>query len=188
MQDEINIPSEGTDAVAGDEAAQMWAFSLEWWRSGRVEEICLGWQNRFACDVSFLLWTAWASGNRQCSLGSNDIKDALEHIAEWRDTIIDPARAARKGLRTTDPDLVGMHAREIYSGFRAVELKGEMREQSMLLDWLDGKGAADNMEPSIHSNMRHYIELLSDDLSAKDYENLEHIAETASAILRRIQA
>jgi uncharacterized protein (TIGR02444 family) len=117
-----------------DEATRMWKFGLGIWKLPGVRETCLDWQARFGFDASFLVFLSWVGCARRESIGVERVHDANAEVSEWRQRTIEPARTARKYVR-------GNGAREnpeataVFELLRAVELRAELHEQSVLLRW-----------------------------------------------------
>jgi len=138
------------------EATKMWKYGLAVWKLPGVRDTCLAWQAKLGFDVSFLIFLSWVTCVRQESIEGGQVQRANAEVAKWRETVIEPARTARKFVKAenfeTKPELTS-----VFELLRAVELRSELREQIMLLRWWRSQEKSAGGKLSLVRSVRDYL-------------------------------
>src|SRR5471032_958989 len=111
--------------AAGRDAAELWAFSLEFYARPGIAETCLRLQDAHGLDVNLLLLCCWLGSSGRGRLSEADLAAAEARAAQWRQAVIVPLRAIRRALKPMNAAL--------YEAVKRVELDAEREEQSLLL-------------------------------------------------------
>lgn len=161
--------------VVGDhEATKMWRFGIAIWKLPGVREKCLAWQAQFGFDVSFLVFLGWVGCVRREWIGIDLIQKAEREISGWRRTVIEPARAARKFVKALhswpSPELT-----QVFALLRAVELRSELREQAMLLEWWRSQETRTCAANEFTQSVGEYVSTVFQFDSTVDRSDLERI-------------
>lgn len=110
-----------------------WRFSCGVYVAPGVAHACLELQDAYGADVNLLLLAAWLGAERGTRLGVDDL--AALPGASWRETVIKPLRAIRRGVKRgglTDPALAAFHAQLL-----SCELEAERIRQAELFAWAE---------------------------------------------------
>lgn len=111
-----------------------WRFSLDVYSAPGVAPECLALQEALGIDVNLLLFAAWAGAGPGVALTDDEFAAAEALVAEWRDQVVRPLRAARREIKH-----MALHAEPEVAEFRkavaGVELDAERIEQALLWDW-----------------------------------------------------
>jgi uncharacterized protein (TIGR02444 family) len=109
----------------------LWRFSLEVYGRPGVAQACVALQDEHGVDVNVLLCLLWL-GAAGCRLSPVEVRAIDDRVAHWRDAVVAPLRALRRGLRTP-PSLGDPAAVEaLRERVKAVELEAERLEQEKL--------------------------------------------------------
>lgn len=142
------------------EATKMWRYGIALWKLPGVRDTCLAWQMRFGFDVSFLVFLSWIWCVRQEAIEGDQVQRANAEISEWRETVIEPARKARKYVKAenseTQPELTN-----VFELLRAVELRSELREQVMLLRWWRSEKRVVGGSQGLVQSVKRYLSVIS---------------------------
>lgn len=127
---------------------EFWRFSLGFYARSGVSSACLELQNSCGVDVNLLLLAIFAAVKKGRMLSAEDHLAADQVVAAWRTEIVEKLRQIRTRLKepaaAMPPDLKE-HLRD---QIKAAELKAEQIEQSVLLAWLDRRGAFEAVHPT----------------------------------------
>ncbi len=135
-----------------------WSFSVEFYGRPGVSPACIALQDRFGCDVNLVLFSLWAA---RCgaALGPSDLARLDEAVGPWRERVVAPIRALRRGLKT---EALGA-APELAEGCRQALLKAELEAeraaQEMLARVLPlAGGEEDRIDARMaHENLSAYL-------------------------------
>jgi uncharacterized protein (TIGR02444 family) len=143
-------------------AADLWRFSLAFYRRPGVADACLALQDQAGVDVNVMLYLLYvaAQGHR---VDPNDMRRIEAVAAVWRDAIVAPLREIRRKLKAP----IGSFAPAVTSGLRddvkRIELAAERIEQQTLESLI----ALDAAQPDIrerlayaHANLAAYADVL----------------------------
>ena len=103
---------------------RFWTWALEAYARPGAAEACLDLQDRFSQCIPYLLWAAWAAGERR-PLDAETLRAGAELSARWEAAGVGPLRQARRAMK---PSVAGIDdgAREaIRAEVKALELKAE---------------------------------------------------------------
>ncbi|MDH5483649.1 MAG: TIGR02444 family protein [Gammaproteobacteria bacterium] len=78
--------------------SKFWDFSVNTYRSGDVEKVCLQLQNEYNADINIILYCCWA-GHNHVGLCDIDIEQLISTTSPWQSSILKPLRAARNTLK-----------------------------------------------------------------------------------------
>ncbi|MGH7015147.1 MAG: TIGR02444 family protein [Stellaceae bacterium] len=109
--------------AASQAAGEFWKFSLAFYALPGVAPACLVLQNRRGLGVNLALYCCWLGISGRGRIDAAQLDAADELIAPWRRDVIEPLRAALRGLKSfaaTDPDANALHER-----VKALELESE---------------------------------------------------------------
>lgn len=163
------------------EATKMWRYGLGLWKLPGVRDTCLAWQVKFGFDVSFLIFLSWVGCVRHESIGADQVQRANAEIAEWRETVIEPARNARKYVKAenseTKPELTN-----VFELLRAVELRSELREQVMLLRWWRSQEKIVSEGQGLVQSVKDYLSIVSRSADLAEESELQRICGLISNI------
>ena len=79
-----------------------WDFSLAFYAKPGASAACLALQDEFGADVDMVLFALW-SARRGCGLGAAELDAVDAAIAVWRQSVVQPIRAARRACRPGPP-------------------------------------------------------------------------------------
>lgn len=162
------------------EATKMWKYGLAVWKLPGVRDTCLAWQTKFGFDVSFLIFLSWVCCVRQESMGGDQVKRANAEVAKWRETVIEPARTARKFVKSENsepkPELTS-----VFELLRAVELRSELREQVILLQWWRSQEKKAEGGHGLVQSVKDYLSVVSRSTDLEESE-LQRICDSIANI------
>lgn len=185
---DMDLTGESIRIKDDPEADKMWHFGVTIWKIPGVKERCLAWQVDFGFDVSFLVFLAWVSLIRGEILNKDDVRRANEHVREWRQTVIEPARRSRKYVKA----LITDGAPELTAAFRhlrGVELMGELREQRLLLTWLRNREKAKRAgEGAFLGAVKDYVCSIRPTLSTSEEQEMGEMCKAVIASQSRSRA
>jgi uncharacterized protein (TIGR02444 family) len=156
----LDKTGEGFLVEQDNEATKMWRYGLGLWKLPGVKDTCLAWQLKFGFDVSFLIFLSWVGCVRRESIGRDQVQRANAEVSEWRETVIEPARTARKYAKAENseakPELT-----HVFELLRAVELRSELREQVMLLRWWRSQEKIAGEGQGLVQSVKDYLSIVS---------------------------
>ena len=144
----------------------LWRFSLEVYRRPGVANACIALQDEHGVDVNVLLCLLWlAAAGRRVSPAEVRAIDA--GVAQWRDAVVVPLRALRRGLRTPPPLSDPGATEALRERVKAVELEAERLEQEELqaLSTSAPLGLAGDAAGAAAGNVAAYQEMLGCEFS-----------------------
>lgn len=103
--------------------ADLWHFSLAFYARPGIAPACLVLQDRHGLDVNLALYCCWLGLSGRGRLDAARLAAADAAIASWRRAVIEPLRAARRGLKqaaSVDTDSTALRER-----VKAIELEAE---------------------------------------------------------------
>jgi len=164
--------------LASESAAKpkaMWRFGLALWSIPGIKDLSLKWQDRFGFDASFFVFLCWIVLREARFLDTEQIQAAAEAVAQWRASVLEPARNARKATKAACPRKEHPEAAAIFKLLRSVELRAELIEQETLLDWF--KDASTLMRGAVTQNaletqIKFYVTRLSADFDECDLRKM----------------
>lgn len=139
-----------------------WRHSLRLYARPEVAQACLALQDDHGVDVNLVLLCCWL-GRLGCVLGRRQLRQAQAAAAGWQHAVVQPLRAARRGLEPMgDAAAVGDAARTLRKRVAALELQAEFLEHELLRHWAEGLEAEPGARPATEAtaaNLRAYLGL-----------------------------
>ena len=120
-----------------------WIFSLRFYELPGVAESCIELQDRHGADVNMVLFALWAAASGH-QLDAEAIATADRAARQWRETVTQPLRAARRALKTRPDRFDESEVTALRRQVMAAELESERLQQgAMARDLtLDARGAS----------------------------------------------
>lgn len=108
-----------------------WSFSVEFYGRPGVSPACIALQDRFGCDVNLVLFSIWAA---RCgvALGASEFARLDESVGPWRERVVVPIRALRRGLKTDALEAAPELAESCRQTLLKAELEAERAAQEMI--------------------------------------------------------
>jgi uncharacterized protein (TIGR02444 family) len=120
-----------------------WTFSLRFYQRPGVAETCIELQDRHGADVNLLLFALWAAASGH-QLDAEAIAAADRTARQWRQTVTQPLRAARRALKTGPDHFDASDVAALRRQVMAAELESERLQQAAMARdvTLDARGAS----------------------------------------------
>lgn len=136
----------------------LWRFSLDFYGRDRAAAVLLELQDTAGADVNLVLFGLWRAIDRRV-LSLSEYQAVDMHVREWRDNLVLPARALRRGIK----DLVNDKNSSVYREAKALELKLEQAQQWRLQNCVDmvPGSFSDGVKETALKNLAVYAALLS---------------------------
>jgi uncharacterized protein (TIGR02444 family) len=147
-----------------------WTFSLRFYQLPGVAESCIELQDRHGADVNLVLFALWAAASGH-QLDAEAIAAADRAARQWRETVTQPLRAARRALKTRPDRFDESDLTALRQQVMAAELEAERLQQgAMARDLtLEARGAS---LAAAQRNLRRYEALLGKPFEAGPIERL----------------
>jgi len=139
-----------------DAAAEFWRFSLAFYAEPGVDAACLELQDRHGLDVNLVFYGCWLGMSGRRRIDAPGLAAADTAIADWRRSVIEPLRTARRALKAAaDPG-----AQELRERVKTAELEAERLCQARLAALAPAPVAADRQSrlEAACSNLSAYLE------------------------------
>ncbi|MBX3521188.1 MAG: TIGR02444 family protein [Xanthobacteraceae bacterium] len=111
-----------------DKKNALWRFSLNYYSTPDVPDICLFLQDNYNVDVNILLLILWLAASGK-SLSVDEIAEIDRHVKHWRDTVIVPLRMIRRSIPKPEEASSRLAFR---ANLKKLELESERIEQDDL--------------------------------------------------------
>lgn len=112
----------------------LWRFSCAVYAAPRVAAACLALQDRFGVDVNLALLCAWVGAVRGGAMDEASVAAAAALAGPWREAVVAPLRAARRGLKPMalmqEAPVAALRGR-----LAELELEAEQVQQAVLFRW-----------------------------------------------------
>lgn len=115
---------------------EAWAWCEQAWKQPGEAERLLREQDEHGLDVVLHLFLRWARDKHRVELDEAAFAQAQALVRPWREDVIGPVRAVRRGLKQAD----GTHARAVRELLGQAELQAERAQLNALCEWLEGVG------------------------------------------------
>ncbi|GAC1327146.1 MAG: TIGR02444 family protein [Beijerinckiaceae bacterium] len=135
----------------------LWNFSLEFYGRPEVARACLDLQDEAGADVNILLYLLWCAATGR-PLDRARIQEADALVATWRQTVIEPLRKIRRGMK--NESLPGDAAETCRERVKAAELEAEAVSQAALRSIAPATGEATDVAGAAASYVALYEALL----------------------------
>lgn len=179
----VDLDNTGNSFLVADdqEATRMWQFGLKVWKLPGVRDSCLSWQVNFGIDVTIMIFLSWVGCIRRELITPGQVHTANEAISKWRQTVIEPVRLARKYVKTENsPERAELS--DVFLLLRAVELRSELREQIMLLQWWRTQDKIAVDQDGFVQSIKTYFSSLATTDDTKDERELMRICNLVANI------
>jgi uncharacterized protein (TIGR02444 family) len=161
--------------AGGDRSDDLWRFALAVYRKPGVSDACLLLQDRYGCNVTLLLFAAWAGAEHGVALSADEMAAAGAMVGAWHGEVVEPLRAVRRRLKHGPPPAPDAATGQLRARLQAIEIEAERIEletlAGLLPDRRDGAGGI-----TIAANLALAVPLAGDTESS---ESLRMIANAA---------
>lgn len=147
-----------------------WTFSLRFYQLPGVAESCIELQDRHGADVNLVLFALWAAASGH-QLDAEAIAAVDRAARQWRETVTQPLRAARRALKTRPDRVDESEVTALRRQVMAAELESERLQQGAMAHdlTLDARGAS---VEAAQRNLRRYEALLGEPFEPGPKERL----------------
>ena len=129
--------ADGNDERA--KQAAFWRFSLSLYGLPGVPAALLPLQDDCGADINVVLFGLWRAAQGR-ALSVREFIAVDEHVREWRDSVIRPARALRRTIKQHQAS--SSEAGELYDKAKRLELQGERIQQHRMAVFDGAPGAS----------------------------------------------
>ena len=143
----LDLVLEQKDISAADWADEFWDWTCAVYADGEVQTLCLAMQNRFNCNVNFLLLAIWL-GERRYLISKTGWSMLIKRTERLRKGVR-RIRESRRKVKLTD--------REKYEELLNLELKGENLVQAKAMETLLGFNNSVLEENTVEPNLIAYV-------------------------------
>ena len=120
-----------------------WEFSLAFHARPGASAACLALQDEFGADVDMVLFALW-SARLGCALSAAELDAVDAAIAAWRQSVVQPIRAARRACRPGPPGAFDAAAPEaLRKQLLGAELAAERLQHGAMQALAPAPGTAD---------------------------------------------
>ena len=158
-----------------DKGDALWRFALTAYQKPGVSDACLLLQDRYGCNVTLLLFAAWAGAEQGVVLTAHGMAAAVGTVGAWHGEVVEPLRAVRRRLKHGPAPAPDNKTDKLRARLQAVEIEAERIELETLAGFLpdrrDGSGVI-----AITANLALAAPLAGD---AESSESLRTIANAA---------
>lgn len=133
----------------------LWRFSLDFYGRAGVEGDCLALQDRFGLDVNIVLLCCWLGVcGRRLDVAAIAAIEADRAFRDWREEVIRPLRAVRRGLKSMSVEGAPALRRDVAEA----ELAAEAVAQRMLYALCGDGGGRGGSADAVYTNLAAYLE------------------------------
>jgi len=166
------------DAEKGE---ALWRFALAVYQKPGVSDACLLLQDRYGCNVTLLLFAAWAGAEQGVVLTADEMAAALGTVGAWHGEVVEPLRAVRRRLKHGPAPAPDSTTGKLRARLQAIEIEAERIELETLAGFLpdrrDGSGRDGSSVVAITANLSLAAPL------ARDIESSESLRMIANSAL-----
>lgn len=167
----VGVVLRSKDMSATDWADEFWDWTCVVYADGDVQKLCLAMQDRFNCNVNFLLLGIWF-GQRKHFMSKAAWSVLIKRTARLR-TGVRKLREQRRKIKLAD--------REKYEELLNLELKGENLVQAQAMDILLSFDNSILEKNTVESNLIAYIRATgADDAAEKEAKALGALVQNLS--------
>ena len=149
----------------------LWEFSLRFYRLPGVAESCIELQDHDGADVNMVLFALWAASCGQL-LDAATIAEADRIARPWRETVTQPLRAARRGLKAEFDGFDAGAAAALRQQVMAAELESERLLQQALAAQLRTGPSGSRAVAAAKQNLGQFETLIGKSFGAAQVEQL----------------
>jgi uncharacterized protein (TIGR02444 family) len=164
-----------------DKGDALWRFALTVYQKPGVSDACLLLQDRYGCNVTLLLFAAWAGAEQGVMLTADEMAAAVGTVGAWHGEVVEPLRAVRRRLKHGPAPAPDKATGKLRARLQAIEIEAERIELETLAGFLpdrrDGSGRDGSSVVAITANLSLAAPL------ARDIESSESLRTIANAAL-----
>jgi uncharacterized protein (TIGR02444 family) len=164
-----------------DRGGALWRFALAVYQKPGVSDACLLLQDRYGCNVTLLLFAAWAGAEQGVVLTADEMAAAVGTVGAWHGEVVEPLRAVRRRLKHGPAPAPDKATGKLRARLQAIEIEAERIELETLAGFLpdrrDGSGRDGSGIVAITANLSLAAPL------ARDIESSESLRTIANAAL-----
>jgi uncharacterized protein (TIGR02444 family) len=164
-----------------DRGGALWRFALAVYQKPGVSDACLLLQDRYGCNVTLLLFAAWAGAEQGVMLTADEMAAAVGTVGAWHGEVVEPLRAVRRRLKHGPTPAPDKTTDKLRARLQAIEIEAERIELETLAGFLpdrrDGSGRGGSGVVAITANLSLAAPL------AGDTESSEWLRTIANAAL-----
>jgi uncharacterized protein (TIGR02444 family) len=164
-----------------DKGEALWRFALAVYQKPGVSDACLLLQDRYGCNVTLLLFAAWAGAEQGVMLTADEMAAAVGTVGAWHGEVVEPLRAVRRRLKHGPAPAPDKATGKLRARLQAIEIEAERIELETLAGFLpdrrDGSGRDGSSVVAITANLSLAAPL------ARDIESSESLRTIANAAL-----
>ena len=112
-------------------ASALWRFSLRFYALPGVAPACIELQDNAGVDVNLLLYLLFVAGHGR-TLDRDGVARADAQVSAWRDGVVRPLRALRRGMKPGIESTDAAAAERLRGEIKRAELEAERIEQDAL--------------------------------------------------------
>jgi uncharacterized protein (TIGR02444 family) len=114
----------------------LWRFAVAVYQKPGVSDACLLLQDRHGCNVTLLLFAAWAGAERGVALTADEVAAAGNAVRPWHGEVVEPLRAVRRRLKHGPPPAPDDATAKLRARIQAIEIDAERIELETLAGFL----------------------------------------------------
>ncbi len=158
-----------------DKGDALWQFALTVYQKPGVSDACLLLQDRYGCNVTLLLFAAWAGAEQGVVLTADEMAAAVGTVGAWHGEVVEPLRAVRRRLKHGPAPAPDKATGKLRARLQAIEIEAERIELETLAGFLPDRGDGSGVV-AITANLALAAPLAGD---AESSESLRTIANAA---------
>jgi len=114
----------------------LWRFALAVYQKPGVSDACLLLQDRHGCNVTLLLFAAWAGAECKVALTADEFAAAGNAVGAWHGEVVEPLRAVRRRLKHGPRPAPDTATGKLRARLQAIEIEAERIELETLAGFL----------------------------------------------------
>ena len=154
----------------------LWLFCLALYARPEVAESCLNLQDRCHADVGIILYLLWLASLKR-RLNDTAIERITSTTQDWRERVIKPLRALRRGLKNSQSMPTQTAAERLRQPLKKLELHAEKLHLQRLFESTQPSLPGDHSDDIIEAcraNLEIYNQTLGNRFNVADIDTLIH--------------
>lgn len=111
--------------------SEFWRFSLKFYGQPGVPALCIALQDNYGIDANLLFYLIFLGFNGR-RLTPVEVRPIDDSVRDWRENVVQPLRAVRRGLKTGIAPVEQPAAEALRSAVKRAELQAERLQQEAL--------------------------------------------------------
>lgn len=144
------------------DTSSFWNFSLRFYATLGVADICLDLQDRFGFDVNILLYLLWQAQRRR-RLAKAEVEQLAALCQDWQLQVVRPLRNARRFLKDPGPIWSSPEVASFRQRLKEQELVAERLQQDAMQAAFSNAGQTDDCIAAAKANCEAYAQILKVD-------------------------